>query len=197
MIGSSGFWNGLKGTKRGKRMIHNKEKCLSALEVFEQNFFGILKLNLTTDSYEVIKNRRKYDDYKSMSELLRSFSERGVIHPQDTRAYNDHVDLGYLRDYFAKENAVWRLRFRCKSGNGFSWVMLEASGEELKETLHSLEKCTANYKGKYIDGIVLAIGVVCQNEFPGVSILELEKIADQRMYQDKRLYYQMHGIEKR
>lgn len=106
-------------------MIFNRDNWISALEVFDQNIFGILKLNLTTDSYEVIKNRKQYDDCKSLSEMLKSFSERGIIHPQDTRAYNDHVDLGYLRNYFTKEDAIWRLRCRCKKGEGFSWIMME------------------------------------------------------------------------
>ncbi len=106
-------------------MINNKDQWLSALEVFDQNVFGILKLNLTTDEYEIIKNRKPYGDIKSLGELFHSFADRGIIHPQDTRAYNDHVDMEYLRQYFKSKEDVWRLRCRCKAGEGFSWVMME------------------------------------------------------------------------
>lgn len=106
-------------------MIFDKDKWLSALEVFDNNVFGILKINLTTNSYEIIKNRTRYDNYVNASELLKSFADKGIIHPQDTRAYVDHVDLEYLRKYFMGEDAVWRLRCRCRKGTEFSWVMME------------------------------------------------------------------------
>lgn len=106
-------------------MIHNRDKWLAALEVFDHNIFGILKLNLTTDAYEIIKNRGNYGDIKSLGKLLHSFADKGIIHPQDTRAYVDHVDIDYLKNYFREEGAVWRLRCRCKKGEDFAWIMME------------------------------------------------------------------------
>lgn len=84
-----------------------------------------------------------------------------------------------------------------RTGGDEFMVMLESSKEEVQKKLLSLDTNTAAYKGKYVDGIVLAKGVVCRYEFPRESIWELEKIADQRMYADKSLYYESHRIEKR
>ncbi len=58
------------------------------------------------------------------------------------------------------------------------------------------EKC-ASWKGKYSDALSISKGYALKSENPTLNIHELIKIADEKMYEDKKNYYEILGIDRR
>ena len=60
-----------------------------------------------------------------------------------------------------------------------------------------LEKKVQSWSGTKVSQLAIAKGIVIRNQYPDQTISELEKLADQLMYDDKARYYQRMGIERR
>jgi len=52
---------------------------------------------------------------------------------------------------------------------------------------------TAEWHGSIVDGVSISLGYATHAEYPGEDIRSLEKISDQRMYDDKARYYRERG----
>lgn len=57
----------------------------------------------------------------------------------------------------------------------------------VKEDLRNTE---SNWKGQYVKSLSISTGFAAKWEYPEASITELAKIADQRMYEAKRMHYE-------
>ncbi len=72
-----------------------------------------------------------------------------------------------------------------------------ADEEHVKDVLKDLEQVTATWSGQYIDSISVSVGYVTKREFPTDTVVDMAKIADERMYQAKTQYYAQKGIDRR
>ncbi len=76
-------------------------------------------------------------------------------------------------------------------------AIIKASSEQLNEIRSDFDKTIAEWKGHLVDRIAVSCGYVEWNECPELSIIEVAKLADTRMYHAKALYYQSKGIDRR
>jgi GGDEF domain-containing protein len=76
-------------------------------------------------------------------------------------------------------------------------VLFLADACHLAALQQALQTATAGWKGQYSVKLSLAVGYAAQAEFPEMPIDKLAKIADQRMYENKRKYYEETGHDRR
>lgn len=90
----------------------------------------ILKINLTTDSYQVINmdtgEQTKAKGFADkISEWLRNFALSGHVHPDDLDEYLRLTDIQYMKDYFTHNKTSHHVFYSRRYENGFKQVMME------------------------------------------------------------------------
>ena len=84
-----------------------------------------------------------------------------------------------------------------RTGGDEFFAIINASQKQMEELSHAFSERCKKWKGKIVSDLSISLGYVCCSEFPYKSISDLERIADQRMYQDKSRFYRESGIERR
>ena len=96
--------------------------AISVLSVF---YYKILRINLTTDTYERVKVMEENAPIpNSISAWFRSFAQNGNVHPDDIDAYLEFTDVERLKRVFKEDTARRTIRYRRKSQNGFRWAQM-------------------------------------------------------------------------
>ncbi|MCR5218318.1 EAL domain-containing protein [Treponema sp.] len=113
-----------------RKKTGNENPYLESLEVLVGSFHKILKVNLTDDSYQIIKfysneksDREGYSDH--FSQWLINFADAGYVHKDDVRVFKDSLQLDYLRKYFDKKDHPLRIKYRRLTNGEYRWVHLE------------------------------------------------------------------------
>lgn len=107
--------------RRGQQVMYN-EIC--------KLYTKILKINLTNDSYQILKmdNEEKdeklgFSDY--ISKWLYNFAKAGLVYDDDVKGYLEKTDIEYLRNYFkGNENSI-SVFYRRKIEGDYKQVMME------------------------------------------------------------------------
>lgn len=76
-------------------------------------------------------------------------------------------------------------------------AIIMADEDELKDIERSLQNTFESWKGELVDEMYISYGYACAKDYPGLSILELAKVADEKMYQAKNAFYVNKGIDRR
>lgn len=76
-------------------------------------------------------------------------------------------------------------------------AMIFASKEKLYDITQDFDETMALWSGKLVDELSLSYGYATKEEFPTLTVVEIAKIADKRMYEDKARYYAKRGIDRR
>lgn len=113
-----------------KRSSNDSKAMEDALRMLSVLFHKIMKINLTQDTYEIIKI---YEAEKTeaegmslkISKWLQEYGLMGNVHKQDLEGYLKFCDLENLRQQFKQNRDCKNYRYRRKIGNEFRWVMLE------------------------------------------------------------------------
>lgn len=101
-----------------------------AMEMLSGIFFRIIKMNLTNDTYKMLKNvtndlRSPLDNVKSISKRLKLYGEE-YVHAEDQAAFAEFCDTKTLREKFAEEDTERiSISYRCRNGQEFRWVSME------------------------------------------------------------------------
>ncbi len=90
---------------------------------------------------------------------------------------------------FGEGAAVYRI-----GGDEFC-VIVDGKMDEALRCLERLEKITAGWKGKYIDGISISCGVESGEGHADIDSVVQE--ADRKMYEQKDAYYKNSGLDRR
>lgn len=93
----------------------------------------ILKVNLTQDSYSIIKydieaEKELVSSSKHISEWFLTFVLSGNVYFEDLETYKKYTSLSYLQEFFKANNNHW-VQYRRKYGDKFCWcemLMLKA-----------------------------------------------------------------------
>lgn len=102
-----------------------------AIEYLLQNVYKLLKVNLTTDTFETIRvDEDELTDEKgyvstSISGWLNAFADSGQIYSDDVAAYKMHTNINFLRRFFSFTDAIFRIRYRRLVGDDYRFVMME------------------------------------------------------------------------
>ncbi len=63
--------------------------------------------------------------------------------------------------------------------------------------LNDIKTRALSWRGEYVDNLSVSIGYAAHADHPELGIVELEKLADKMMYDDKAEYYRMNGRDRR
>ena len=72
-----------------------------------------------------------------------------------------------------------------------------ADESHLKNILEEFDNSLMRWTGQKVSELSISYGSVSISEFPNMGILEISKIADQKMYQSKARYYAHKGVDRR
>lgn len=149
-------------------------------------------------------NRRAYEDYVEECKGVPDGADfvYVAIDLNGLKAVND--DLGHeAGDELIKASAFCMKkvlgeygRIYRHGGDEFS-AILHAPDEGIERIFKDLENEFSLYKGKLIEEVSASYGYATVAESGNISIDELAKIADQRMYVSKNHYYARKGIDRR
>lgn len=90
----------------------------------------ILKANLTTDSFEIVKvekeeRRDTKKQYSALSEWFSGIIEEGNIYHGDEERFRKFTQIEHLKEELNKEGNMAVCTYRYRKGRGFRWHMLE------------------------------------------------------------------------
>lgn len=113
----------------GKRA--DSESCLmqDTMHMLSITYHKILRINLTSDSYEIIKTYEEeqnpeYGISDTVSAWFRNFALRGYVHEDDLEAYLLFTEIGSMRKRFAESKDKQELKYRRLIGKKFHWVSM-------------------------------------------------------------------------
>ncbi len=96
-----------------------------------------------------------------------------------------------MKQCFADLGKVYR-----HGGDEFS-AILHVDSDRLEELFGRFEDVVSEWRGRLVESLAVSFGYATAKEAPEASIEELEKLADQRMYDYKMRYYARKGIDRR
>ena len=108
------------------KSMGNIQDTLGMLSAF---YYVILKVNLTTDSYLILKDglddqEKYFDSFTSFSGRLRGFADVDCIYEDDKKECLEFCNIKRLRKAFAGGNRKEMIRYRRKVKDEFKWVSL-------------------------------------------------------------------------
>ena len=89
-----------------------------------------------------------------------------------------------LKNALSEYGEVYRI-----GGDEFA-ALIHADPDSLGGIIDKLHTLSANWKGKNVEKLSLSVGYATCREFPDEPVETLIKISDQRMYEEKRTFYQ-------
>lgn len=171
-------------------------------ELHESNAL-LLRLS-TTDALTGCYNRRAYE------EKIRELSLQGMVddlvyvsadlnglkHTNDTLGHTagDELLSGAtlcLQKGLGPHGSLYRI-----GGDEFA-ALIRVKEESLDGVLDNLNSIVDSWKGHSVDELSVSVGYASHREFPDMTIEELGRIADQKMYEAKKEYYQKHDRRRR
>ena len=96
-----------------------------------------------------------------------------------------------LKKYLGPYGKIYRI-----GGDEFA-AFLTLSGERLEQVLEEMENGISAWSGEKVQSLSVSVGYARSREFPSESILELGRIADERMYAAKEEHYRKTGKDRR
>lgn len=155
-----------------------------------------------TDELTKCYNRRAYEDDILRDDGLQtepdfvyiSMDVNGLKSVNDTLGHEagDELIKGAsecMHKCFGNYGKVYRT-----GGDEFVALIL-ADRETLNEIRDDFDKVTSEWTGRLIDSLTVSCGYVTKMELPEISVVEMAKIADRRMYEAKSAYYHSNGID--
>lgn len=95
-----------------------------------------------------------------------------------------------LKETFGPYGSVFRT-----GGDEFT-AIFSADEAKLQQLTADLWKAAGRWKGTAVDTLSLSVGYASKKEFPEHSLVEMAKIADKRMYDEKSHFYISKGIDR-
>ncbi len=158
----------------------------------------------TTDALTGCLNRRAYEDAKSQ------YMEKGIDnnfvffaidinnlkHTNDTLGHEvgDRMIVGaanVIREVIGVYGNVYR-----NGGDEFA-AIIHAHSDELDSIRTRFEERICTYGEENNINLSLSYGYASKAQYPKASFYDLLKLADQKMYDAKTLYYKLNGIDRR
>lgn len=161
------------------------------------------KLLYTSNTDELTKcyNRHAYETDIHALDLNQewiylSLDLNGLKHANDTYGHAAGDELikaaaDCMKEVFYKYGKVYRV-----GGDEFV-VLLDKHVNDFNTLVQSFETKVDNWHGELVTSMGISYGVVFSKEQTWQSVEDVSKIADDRMYKSKWLYYQKNGMDRR
>ena len=106
------------------KSMGNLQDAIGMLSTF---YYLILKVNLTTDSYLILKDgfddrEKQFNNQTSFRKRVHCFIEENYIYGDDEKEYLEFCNLERLREAFAEGSRQQSIRYRRRVGAEFKWV---------------------------------------------------------------------------
>jgi len=101
-----------------------------SLRILSTIFHKILKINVTEDSYVIVKGyedelNRAHGFDPRISAWMRQFALSGNVHEEDRQSYLKFTDIDLIRDHFKHSKEYLRCRYRRRTEGTYRWVSME------------------------------------------------------------------------
>lgn len=156
------------------------------------------------DELSGLYNRRFYD------EILHSYDEESLeddftivsIDLNKLKYYNDTFGHEAGDELIASASKLFKENFNkaeavCRTGGDEFMIITKVDKETFDQQLAELQKQCGAFEGKYVKTISIALGYAHHSEHLDMSVEELEKEADRKMYEAKADYYRQSGNDRR
>lgn len=103
---------------------------VDALSALSTIYYKILKINLTNDTFQVIKasedERGKFKHLEKITDWWQQFADNGYVYIDDADSYKEFTDIDRLRIFFRENNSgVQSCRYRRRINDNWRWVQIE------------------------------------------------------------------------
>lgn len=189
--------------------------CFCALSLFISLYASKTKMKATLLMYRVeglsmadeltgFLNRRSFEEH--CKELAKSeIASDLVIVSMDANGLKGINDsLGHeagdemicaaaecMKNCFGGYGRIYR------TGGDEFMAILNIDLDRFELLLKNFESSSARWDGKLIKGISISSGYCSKSEFEHITVEEMRKISDKRMYEAKALYYSKKGVDRR
>ncbi len=85
----------------------------------------------------------------------------------------------------------------CRIGGDEFAISLVAAKDQVEAAIEEFKKELSGWKGKYVNNLSAAVGYAAYRDYSDKSIVGLQSLADERMYADKKKYYEDSGNDRR
>lgn len=85
----------------------------------------------------------------------------------------------------------------CRIGGDEFVLFLQSTEEEISQNVNKLRAIADKWKGKYSKDLHFSIGWATSGKYPGLTVMQLFNLADTQMYEEKELFYEQSGKERR
>ena len=157
-----------------------------------------------TDEMTGLSNRRSYEtDLRESPEIpieenfvYFSIDINGLKSVNDTLGHQAGDELiiaaaNCIRKCLGAYGRTYRI-----GGDEFAAVIY-ASESEVKRICEDLEETVLRWHGKKVNSLAMSYGHASKREYPSLTVSKIAKIADERMYAEKEIYYSQKGIDRR
>jgi diguanylate cyclase (GGDEF)-like protein len=156
------------------------------------------------DDMTATKNRRSFDDYmdSKKSEKLEddfvffSFDLNQLKEANDSNGHEAGDELiiaaaKCMKDVFGSYGSVYRT-----GGDEFA-VTANIQADELEGIVEKLKDRFDNWRGILFPRLSISMGYVCAAKAPGMSLDDIRREAEKRMYENKSEFYRRTGNDRR
>lgn len=205
LLGRNVGWIRMSFITISRDKLGRAEKVICTTQIIdeEKRREELLMQQSTTDRLTGCFNRREYEN-----DLIRyvgstieddfvfvSMDVNGLKSVNDAlgHAAGDELLVGAsqcMQQCFGTYGKVFRL-----GGDEFV-AMIFADDNKLREIRQDFEETLSGWKGELVGSLSVSSGYVPHREFTDLSLSELAKIADRRMYEAKDQYYRETGRER-
>ena len=78
----------------------------------------------------------------------------------------------------------------CRMGGDEFAIILTNTKDNITNLKEEILARASKWQGRHLKEVHFAMGYACRVDFPELSLEELLKIADEKMYEDKKRYYE-------
>lgn len=157
-----------------------------------------------TDELTGFYNRRAFEDeIASLKEgqleknfVYVSIDINGLKVTNDTLGHTagDELILGAcecMKQCFDEYGKLYRI-----GGDEFV-ALIYADDDKVEEIKKNVEMSTANWKGELVDKVAISCGYVTYKDWENLNFHQIVVLADKRMYEEKKKFYEVKGIDRR
>lgn len=94
-----------------------------------KQFYKILKINLTTNSFEILKNNdidnKIYQDTANVDELFNKYINGGYVHNDDLNIVKEKLNVKFIRNHFSILNEELDCWYRRRINDTYKWTVVK------------------------------------------------------------------------
>lgn len=154
-----------------------------AVTMLSTIFYRILKIDLESDSYEIIEQGnsdplRELYQKESISACLKDVAEKGYIHEEDYKEYTEFCSLEHLKKIFLDGSQYASLQYRRVLEGQYRWVSMEiVRSTEYREDNQQVVMYIRDINDDYLKLLQIAmchtldsVGIVSANISQGICL---------------------------